>query len=534
MQNPKEWWFRPADCPARHGSQAAGPVPSAEPGHHRLAWRLFTHWSIAVLLAVLILRTFVTEAFVVPSGSMAPTLLGWHKRVTCPSCRFPFELGCDEHGRVPATVSCPNCEWADFELGDLPVSAGDRLVVEKHVFASRAPHRWEPIVFRGPMDPNQAYVKRVVGLPGESIQLRQGDVWIDGRLARKTLTEMRALRQIVFDNDYAPSDDEWQPRWIYAVNSAWRSDGSEFYIPGQAAAAAQSDGGSRRGIDWIEYRPWSRVLGDDLIRARSGYNGDTTTEFLDPVRDLIVEFEATLMGGDGQVYVRITDGSSYFLLRCGPPGEVVVERNGMLVRSSRTAGSSRRAAPGQTTPVAGVPPPLGSGRLPEPVDDARAGAGSQRLAIEVALCDGRLCVAIDGQEPFEPYDYEPRAAVASPRRPVAIGRSGSAVRLSHLRIYRDVYYTACLDGRAGVGRGVDRPFAIGPGEYFVLGDNSPISNDSRFWAAGPWPAAATVPAQMLLGRPLLVHLPTVAVRQQVLGRDVRYSIPDFRRVRYIR
>ena len=91
-----------------------------------------------------------------------------------------------------------------------------------------------------------------------------------------------------------------------------------------------------------------------------------------------------------------------------------------------------------------------------------------------------------------------------------------------------MYYTQALAQSPRRPFGVEVPYALGPGEFFVLGDNSPVSNDSRFWANSP-----VVRADQMLGKPFLVHLPSQAVPLRVFGRDL-YWIPDPREIRYIR
>jgi signal peptidase I len=57
-------------------------------------------------------------------------------------------------------------------------SVGDRLLVDRLVFEWRDPRRWEVVVFRGP--DGIAYVKRIAGLPGETVQVVDGGVEING------------------------------------------------------------------------------------------------------------------------------------------------------------------------------------------------------------------------------------------------------------------------------------------------------------------------------------------------------------------
>jgi signal peptidase I len=60
-----------------------------------------------------------------------------------------------------------------------------RLLIDRTAFAFRGPQRWEVVVFRSPQDSRQLCVKRVVGLPGETVSLVEGDVLVDGKRVRK-------------------------------------------------------------------------------------------------------------------------------------------------------------------------------------------------------------------------------------------------------------------------------------------------------------------------------------------------------------
>jgi len=103
-------------------------------------------------LCVLVARTFSAEAYVVPTGSMAPTLLGWHRELVCPNCRFIFVLGIDDDGHTGQAV-CPNCGQNDLEQAPAIECGGDRVLVQKFHYDFRRPKRWEVAVFHYPATP---------------------------------------------------------------------------------------------------------------------------------------------------------------------------------------------------------------------------------------------------------------------------------------------------------------------------------------------------------------------------------------------
>ncbi len=70
----------------------------------------------------------------------------------------------------------------------------------------------------------------------------------------------------------------------------------------------------------------------------------------------------------------------------------------------------------------------------------------------------------------------------------------------------------------------EKGFHLSAGEYFVLGDNSSISEDSRVWPSGP-----AVSAEALIGRPWMVVYPA---RHANLG-SWQFQVPDAGRIRYI-
>ena len=102
--------------------------------------------SIGVAIAVaLLLRAFVVEAFQIPSGSMIPTLeVGDHIFVS----KFSYGL------------SIPFTDTKILQYGE--------------------PKRGDVIVFKWPVDTSTDYIKRVVGLPGDTVEVRQGQLYVNG------------------------------------------------------------------------------------------------------------------------------------------------------------------------------------------------------------------------------------------------------------------------------------------------------------------------------------------------------------------
>ncbi len=488
-------------------SRATTPVPSQDRLWPVLA-RPTVEFLVLLSLSILLLRTFAAEAYIVPTGSMAPTLLGDHEEIVCPRCAMRFALGYDGDSRS-AKPLCPNCGTVVLDRAAAIACSGDRVLVQKFVYDLRRPERWEVAVFHNPSEPTQAYVKRVVGLPGESIQIVQGDVWINGQIARKTLREQRAMRILVYDNNFVPNDGARYPRWLprrdragQRLPSGWHAVATRFVhepIPPTVPVRG------REPIDWIEYhhRGADRTNRSAPVSDFLAYNGGELPGE-NPVNDLMLEANLTCGDNVRDLTVRINSGGDRFFLSLPVGGQ----------------GALNVRLPGRTlAPLRVRPQGLA----------ALAAATSRTVHLEISVMDRRLQAALDGTLLFDPIDFDdPLVFPNSGESPVALGvRSGSVV-VGDLRLYRDVHYTSSLANIPRRPFGVDSPYLLGTDEFFVLGDNSPVSNDSRFWTASP-----VVPGELFLGKPFLVHLPGQVVPLKVFGRSV-YWVPDPREIRYIR
>jgi signal peptidase I len=109
----------------RLGAAATGP---------RRAWMLWLLVGIPAALGwILVLRAFVAQAFKIPSAAMEETLL-----------------------------------------------IGDHIFVDKYSYRFGSPARGDVIVFQFPPDPTKDYVKRIIGLPGETVEIRRPEVFVNG------------------------------------------------------------------------------------------------------------------------------------------------------------------------------------------------------------------------------------------------------------------------------------------------------------------------------------------------------------------
>ena len=128
----------------------------------------------------LFMKSYLTEAFKISANSMAPTLYGYRAEAVCPKCGGPAvkTLPQDEEdfdafrGGPEPCIRCGTPTKFAGNGDDLPP---DRIMIEK----LGEPERWELAVFRSPEDPSLIYVKRLVGLPGETITIRDGYVYAD-------------------------------------------------------------------------------------------------------------------------------------------------------------------------------------------------------------------------------------------------------------------------------------------------------------------------------------------------------------------
>jgi signal peptidase I len=146
-------------------------------------WEWTKIFQVSVLLFLLI-RTFLVEAFKIPSGSMENTL-----------------------------------QVGDFLLVNKLVYGAEVPFTHKRLPRLREPQHGDVIVFEWPEDPTKNFVKRLVGLPGDTVEMREGSLIRNGRAVNEQYVEHTEPPEM----DPSPEDFRWQRE--YLVRSAAAATG---------------------------------------------------------------------------------------------------------------------------------------------------------------------------------------------------------------------------------------------------------------------------------------------------------------------
>lgn len=325
------------------------------------------------------------------------------------------------------------------------------------------PERFQLVVVQ-PGEGEAPIVKRAAGLPGEKVEIRLGDLWIDGETL--PIDQPRPALVPLFD-DRLQDVEHW---FEYAREQGfWRQDGALWHLDSRQVPIGTTQDRmyyARRALDgWVE--------GDGRVEDGLGM-----------VNDLVLDLELRL--GDPPAQPRLG------LLEMGDIFEVELEflegRRWLARLVNRWVSME------------------GSGRdvLEETVLELEIGRWH---SMRLANVDDQVGFAVDGRtiflhaypgNRFHPQDEQTRRGVSLGARAWFGGVRGLA-SFRGIRLSRDLYYT-----RRGE-RGISAPVQLGPEQIYVLGDNSAESLDSRDF--GP------IPLHRILGRPGWVLWPPGRIRR---------------------
>ena len=467
--------------------------------------------AIAVALAFAI-RYFVVEAFKIPTGSMAPTLLGEHKdvkcpncdwsfyadrqseRALCPNCQFEIDLSaycnvCNNRIRYnwPAWLwrkgSCPRCQttvaWPD--LSNRVIHGGNRIVVNKFWYKFKNPQRWDVVVFIYPLydlkckncsaqlpdtewhegfrcprcgstrfsKKTKNYIKRLVGLPGERLQIANGDIYINDKIQRKPDSVQDTLWLPVYNSHYLAKDTD-DPIWI-TDNSAWKINEESLVLDNMS-----------HGNPGTSLATFGRSISD-----QNGYNNRSGSN---EMGDIKISFDVTLLKGSQSL-------------------ELVLEKNNdvftAIIPTNDTDGKGRLMKTGDVVLEKDIHIQTG-----------------QPHKIEFSNVDRVVSLSIDNNKVFV-FDYDD-GLISGPRpfdtSRIRFGGTHVNATFEKIEIFHDIYYTNLSPGTWGT----TKPVQLGEKDYFMLGDNSRNSNDSRVWKF--------VPEKNIVGKAFLVFWPLNTIK----------------------
>lgn len=562
------------------------PVPDARRNikHHEGSVKETVISMMISLAMALVAKAYVIEAFVIPTGSMAPTLLGKHMLFDSHQTGYewtvnpwfedsdqrPFPVQ-EYQGHLPVvtdpmTVSCVDFTAQQvrtnpdlrYDRGFTPppdakrILPGDRILVHKYLYEIFPPHRYDVVVFKNPEDATINFIKRLIGLPDEQIWLADGDVFVrshvvgpDGKeqvgawhIERKPARVQRSVWRTIFSSEYEPLEpvsSSTGRRWFYGPWSGrgWETRDRRIY---------RTDTPDPTDLRWdlkrwpiTDWEPYN-----DVRMTTRGRLGGQQMQF--PVADLRMRAIVTPDSEGLRLLATIrARGQTY---------QAEISNDRVVVRKRDGIGPWEELATAKS------------------VDPFKAGVPRK---IEFWHVDQSLQVWIDERKVVEGfYDWDPGIrlyhstgkdgnaygpndnSLGYPRtykeaEPTLVGWSfeGSAVTLARVGLDRDLYYQprnypnfTGSDGPPAYGTHPTNLVTLGSDEYFMLGDNSPSSADGRLWqkvdpnvAAQVDDKTGVVNEKLLLGKAFFVYFPAPHTLK-VAGLSI--PVPDFGNMRFIK
>ncbi len=414
--------------------QVPPPPPSRPARKQRRPWRdNLEAFGVAILAAVL-LKPMVIEAYQIPTSSMQPTLMG------------------------------------SPEAG-----VYDRILVDKLCFELFEPERWDNVVFRYPIRRSQNYVKRIAGMPGDRLRIAAGNLWhvgadgdIDHVLRKPDRIQAGQWKEVFPARRRLDDPEGKRPihrSYFEGAIGTWREEGEDLVVQPTASGRA------RLAYTDLDHRGLSDQIYDGYapdiaaaIRSKASDGGSRgvpdarLSVTLTPAATLeAVAIELALQpAGHLPRAFRLEVGAAHGRLR------ITARRGTEVEELAASAPFPCELPPGTATALgfAHVDDRLVAWRNGALVGELEVGA----LRVVQDLEPGQVALTLETQ-------------------------GGGELRLSDLNVARDLHYvTSGLDDDLAnlVPEGRQRALQnhvieIPPGHYLMLGDNTLASADSRQW-----------------------------------------------------
>jgi signal peptidase I len=457
-------------------------------------------------ICALIFKAFVAEAMVIPTGSMADTLRGTHFNIQCENCDFDYHYGFTQInaqspplGQLPLTQSgnysrfptmCTMCGYIPSPKKLRRVSNGDKIIVNKSIYQFTEPKIWDTVVFKNPTQPAINYIKRLIGTPGDKVEIIDGDVYIDSIIQSKPDHIQDELWVRIFDNNHQMDKNELrvnnrdydQPFKANDPHSQWIIDNLDHHFRHKKSTT-------------IEILSFKQSRLNTITKSQVAYNGQSDLIPLPYVSDLKLEAVITPKGNNGECLFNLGKYGKSYQGRIQFDGtlEIIVNETNTVVAKAKFS--------------------------PLKIDKA--------INCSFTIVDHNIFLTVDGETiawtgPNDPtqwgYDFKTtnnnqllrnNSNKNNATSTVAIA-TNMDVLIADVSISRDIHYTTNNNARTSI----ENPFEpLGEDEYFVCGDNSPNSFDSRLWKKpgignnGKTFRTGIVPRNYMIGKAIYVWWP---------------------------
>ena len=392
---------------------------------------------------------------------------------------------------------CPNCEYRFRDVVQKGSrTGGHKILVNKMRYKVGDPQRWDVIVFQ--FSEKRNYIKRLLGLPGETVYIQGGDLCVkkpgEDEFRVQGKTERPDVRDALWfkinDSDIVERGLNPVPAWdeLHKKGSALTPDASKWWTWKEGSWTVNVP---NTGIAILEYNRECQStynynsLTPDSRRSTRYEVGDKKVEFtVHPTKEN--------SAGSAWIGGEIRDGEFTYQFRV-PIGEPGSGDKATLFRLPNQVRSA----------------------YPDPGRQPQRDMAAERVVADVALpslrsshvafwnADDRVAVEIDGEEVLA-IDYVSGSPEIRHRSEHygQILASNIMADFQSIQVYRDIYYTY-----PGMGSyaGPKSPLRVpseeidGHNGYFPCGDNSPSSSDGRFWG--------TAPEKNMMGRAFFIFWP---------------------------
>ncbi len=451
--------------------------------HHHSAESIVTllEWLLVAFILALVFQGFGVQAFQIPTGSMAETLRGAHYRFRCFRCGYEFDTGKDSY--MLDRPQCPNCDFQQPPHAIAPAKNGDRIFVLKCIYQFFDPKRWDVVVFKNPINPRDNYIKRLIALPGETVQLINGDVYINGKIQRKPLNVQAELWMPVFLQDHQPlsASDFFSEQ----IRKGEDKNNHIWHNPFENEPGAAWDLQSARYTLKDTSDKWHTIAfqpnGRYTFRPTYAYNSHSPGQIYPVCSDLMIRF-----------YVQQNHAAQ------GCIG-ASLEKRGILY-------TVRIDADGMVTflqTVSSVTTELGTFQA------VRSNRTDVFREFEFANVDQQLVLRW-GRQRFT-YDLSRQLQPLAADEPIPAVKifAAGTTEIRHIGLYRDIFYLG--DEELAQRATADDPFTLEDDQFFVCGDNCNNSSDARQWTEpgignnGRTYRMGAVPRDYMMGKAVMVY-----------------------------